>query len=186
MNKAIILCTAAAGMAAVVACKSNADSNLQAKVDEYAVVEVSSPLLETLSDKDMQVLNLFRSAGRIMDDLFWQQTFGDKSLMEGLADPAARDFAMINYGPWDRLDDNAPFVDGYGPKPLGANYYPSDITAEEFAAFDDPDKNSLSQYSGETGTAGSNAYGIMTSTRRNLTRCAAISRRPLPSRRMKG
>ena len=62
MNKAIILCTAAAGMAAVVACKSNADSNLQAKVDEYAVVEVSSPLLETLSDKDMQVLNLFRSA----------------------------------------------------------------------------------------------------------------------------
>lgn len=143
MNKAVILCTAAAGMAAVVACRSDADSNLQAKVDEYAVVEVSSPLLETLSDKDMQVLNLFRSAGRVIDNLFWEQTFGDKSLMEAVKDPAARDFAMINYGPWDRLSDNEPFIKGYGAKPLGANYYPSDITAEEFEAFGDPDKNSL-------------------------------------------
>ena len=130
-------------MAAVVACRSDADSNLQAKVDEYAVVEVSSPLLETLSDKDMQVLNLFRSAGRVIDNLFWEQTFGDKSLMEAVKDPAARDFAMINYGPWDRLSDNEPFIKGYGEKPLGANYYPSDITAEEFEAFGDPDKNSL-------------------------------------------
>ena len=143
MKRFTVLCATAAGMAAVASCSGAGDSNLQAKVDEYAVVEVSSPLLETLSDKDMQVLNLFRSAARVMDDLFWKQTFGDRSLMENLNDPAARDYAMINYGPWDRLADNEPFVDGYGAKPLGANYYPADITAEEFEAFDDPDKNSL-------------------------------------------
>ena len=116
---------------------------LQNKVDEYAVVEVSSPLMDKLSDKDKQVLNLFRQAGSIIDDLFWKQTFGDKSLMLSLPDQASKKYAMINYGPWDRLDDNRPFVEGYGAKSLGANYYPQDITAEEFEAFDDPDKNSL-------------------------------------------
>ena len=134
---------ALAAMAAV-SCSENRDSGLQSKVDEYAVVEVTSPMIETLSDKDMQVLNLFRSAGRVIDGLFWQQTFGDRdSLLESLSDPAAKDYALINYGPWDRLADNEPFIEGYGAKPLGANYYPRDITAEEFAAFDDPDKNSL-------------------------------------------
>ena len=116
---------------------------LQNKVDEYAVVEVNSPLMDKLSDKDKQVLNLFRQAGSIIDDLFWKQTFGDKNLMLSLPDQASKKYAMINYGPWDRLDNNRAFVEGYGAKPLGANYYPQDITSEEFAAFDDPDKNSL-------------------------------------------
>ena len=142
-RKNILLCCTVASAAMAVSCSQTGETDLQKKVDEYAVVEVSSPLMENLSDKDMQVINLFRSAGRVIDDLFWKQTFGDKSQLSGLDDEAAKDFAKINYGPWDRLDDNEPFIEGYGPKPLGANYYPADITAEEFAAFDDPDKNSL-------------------------------------------
>lgn len=129
--------------ALMTSCAEKNKSELQKKVDEYAVFEVTSPLIDKLSDKDKEVLALFRSAADVIDGLFWKQTFGDKSLMEGIPDQAARDFAMINYGPWDRLDDNSPFVEGYGVKPLGCNYYPLDITAEEFAAFDDPDKNSL-------------------------------------------
>lgn len=140
--KNMLFFPAVAFAAAAVSCSEGGHVDLQQKVDEYAVVKLSSPLMETLSDKDKQVLNLFRAAAVVTDDLFWQQTFGDKSLMESLGDQAAKDFAMINYGPWDRLDDNAPFVDGYGDKPAGANYYPQDITPEEFAAFDDPDKNS--------------------------------------------
>ena len=108
MGKAYIFACAAAVLAAhVVSCSQTDDSGLQAKVDEYAVVEVTSPMIKTLSDKDMQVLNLFRSAGRVIDGLFWQQTFGDRdSLLESLTDPAAKDYALINYGPWDRLADN--------------------------------------------------------------------------------
>lgn len=137
-----LMLAAAAGAALLTSCSDKDKTDLQLKVDEYAVVEVSSPLMNGLSDKDRQVLNLFRSAGAVVDDLFWQQTFGDRSKMEALQDPASRDYAMINYGPWDRLDNNSPFVKGYGDKPAGANYYPSDITAEEFAAFGDPAKNS--------------------------------------------
>jgi hypothetical protein len=35
-------------------------------------------------------------------------------------------------GPWNRLEDNAPFVPGVGPKPPGANFYPRDMTKAEF------------------------------------------------------
>ena len=117
-------------------------ADIRKKVDEYAVVKVSSPLITGLSDKDKQVLNLFRQAGQLIDELFWEQTFGDPSFASSLKDGAEKMYAGINYGPWDRLDDNRPFIEGYGEKPLGANYYPADITPEEFAAFGDPDKNS--------------------------------------------
>ena len=49
----------------------------------------------------------------------------------------------INYGPWDRLEDNTPFVEEVGPKPAGANFYPSDMTKEEFEAAELSDKASL-------------------------------------------
>ena len=68
-------------MSLLISCKDQ-KSPIQEKVDEYAIFEVSSPLMDKLSDKDKQVLNLFRQAGNIIDGLFWEQTFGDKSLME--------------------------------------------------------------------------------------------------------
>ena len=128
---------------AVAACVQNEPSALQEKVESYAVVEVKSPLYDALSENDKKIVDLFRQAGEIIDDLFWKQTFGDKAEMEALKDEYAKAYAMINYGPWDQLDDNKPFVEGYGEKPLGCQYYPQDMTKEEFEAFNDPDKLSL-------------------------------------------
>ena len=143
-NLVLLSCPALAFASMAASCSGPGGNgrDLQRKVDEYAVVELTSPMLDTLSDKNKQVLNLFRAAAVVTDRLFWQQTFGDKALMENLGDQAAADYAMINYGPWDRLDDNSPFVKGYGEKPAGANYYPQDITKAEFDSFDDPAKNS--------------------------------------------
>lgn len=78
----------------------------------------------------------------IMENIFWQNAYGDKSaLMAQFAqDSAALKYLSINYGPWDRLNDNKPFIDGVGAKPLGANFYPADMTKEEFDALDDPRK----------------------------------------------
>ena len=50
---------------------------------------------------------------------------------------------LIHYGPWDRLDDNNPFIEGVGAKPPMAQFYPEDMTVEEFEAWDNPDKKSL-------------------------------------------
>lgn len=47
---------------------------------------------------------------------------------------AAESYYRIMYGPWDRLDEDRPFLD-VGPKPLGAGYYPEDLTTEEFEAW---------------------------------------------------
>ena len=124
-------------------CATRSENELKAKVESYAVVEVSSPLYDALSENDKKIVALFREAADIMDGLFWKQTFGDKALIEALPEGYAKEYAMINYGAWDHLDNNSPFIEGYGEKPLGCQYYPQDMTAEEFAAFDDPDKLSL-------------------------------------------
>jgi hypothetical protein len=79
------------------------------------------------------MIGLFIEAAEIMDGLFWQQAYGDRTaLLDGLKDPGQRRFAEINYGPWDRLAGNAPFVPGVGAKPPGAGFYPPDMTREEF------------------------------------------------------
>ncbi len=91
--------------------------------------------LSSLTENERRMIPLLIEAARVMDDLFWLQAYGDKNtLLPGLADPDVRRFAEINYGPWDRLDDEVPFVPGVGPKPLGANLYPADMTKQEFEA----------------------------------------------------
>lgn len=134
-----VLC-AAAVMAGAVSCNSKPESPMKEKVEEYAPFELSSPLVSGLTENEKEIVQIFFKLADITDDLFWKQTFGDKTLIDGIEDPYAREFAYINYGPWDRLGDNKPFVKGYGAKPDVCTYYPADMTADEFEAFDDPDK----------------------------------------------
>ena len=118
------------------------ESPLKAKVEEYARVELKSDLVNNLNDKEKELVKIFFQVGEITDNLFWKQTFGDKSQLDTITDSYAKEFAMIQYGAWDRLDNNKPFLAGYGEKPAVCNYYPHDITAEEFDAFEDANKNS--------------------------------------------
>lgn len=118
------------------------ESPMKAKVEEYAQVELKSDLVNNLNDKEKELVKIFFQVGEITDDLFWQQTFGDKSQLDTITDSYAKEFAMIHYGAWDRLDNNKPFLAGYSEKPAVCNYYPHDITAEEFDAFEDANKNS--------------------------------------------
>src|SRR5207253_570486 len=61
------------------------------------------------------------------------QSYGNRdSLMATVGDSATKEFLDVNYGPWDRLDNNAPFISSVGPRPPGANLYPHDITKAEF------------------------------------------------------
>jgi hypothetical protein len=87
-----------------------------------------------LGDDQKQMIVLLIEASEIMDDLFWRQSFGDDyaAWLDSLDDERTRRFAELNYGPWDALDDDKPFVAGFGPKPLGAQFYPADMSREEF------------------------------------------------------
>jgi len=99
--------------------------------------------MSLLNEEEKQVIPYLIRAAQFMDSVFWLQSYGDpETLLSGLSE-ADVDFARINYGPWDRLDDNAPFMEGVGSKALGAEFYPKDMTQEEFEAWDEPNKKSL-------------------------------------------
>ncbi|HSG68460.1 MAG TPA: hypothetical protein VK994_07130 [Bacteroidales bacterium] len=109
----------------------------------YAPFELSADL-SYLSANEREIVGILFEVARIMDGLYWKQTIGGKQdFVSRIKDENTKRFAKINYGPWDRLNNNEPFIAGIGEKPKGANFYPLDMTKEEFEAFNDPDKTSL-------------------------------------------
>ncbi len=117
---------------------------MEARLQKYVPVRLTSDLVDSLSGNQQQMVKLFIEAAQVMDDLFWVEAYGDKAaLLESATSDAMRRFMEINYGPWDRLAGNEPFVPGVGDKPAGANFYPANMTKEEFEAAPLSDKNSL-------------------------------------------
>jgi hypothetical protein len=98
-----------------------------------------------LSVNQKQMLAVLIEASVIMDDLFWQQAFDqDKNIfLSQIKDANVKNFAAINYGPWDRLNGDQAFLSGTSEKLLGAQFYPADMTKAEFEASDFTDKNGL-------------------------------------------
>lgn len=110
--------------------------------DKYAQVTMTSDISH-LSDNEKQMLGLLFEAADIMDELYWMENWGDKeALLSQISDPDIKLYAEINYGPWDGLNNETAFVEGIGEKPAGAQFYPQDMTMEEWEAFDDPNKTS--------------------------------------------
>ena len=101
--------------------------------------------LSHLTDDQKRMVALLIDAGQIMDDLFWRQSYGDdyEAWLDSIADDRTRLFAELNYGPWDALDDEKPFMEGFGPKPLGAQFYPEDMSKDEFESAYLPGKAGL-------------------------------------------
>ena len=126
--------------AAVVSC-GNGRSKAERLLENYAQVSIPAPDLSGITDNGKEVLNLYRFAADQADAIYWEQSFGSKDFFSALPDPAERDFALVNYGPWNRID-NQPFIEGFNPKPAGARFYPEDMTDEEFQAYENSAKDS--------------------------------------------
>ena len=107
----------------------------------YAQVTIPAPDLSGITDNGKEVLNLYRFAADQADAIYWEQSFGSKEAFERLEDPAEREYAYLNYGPWDRIN-GTPFMEGYSDRPAGACFYPADMSDEEFQALADPAKYS--------------------------------------------
>ncbi len=103
------------------------------RFDIYKKVKLTSDLSH-LSENQKKMIGLLIDASKIMDELYWRQAFGDKQqLLTSISNQKARKFADINYGPWDRLAGDQSFLAEFSEKPLGANFYPEDMTKEEFS-----------------------------------------------------
>jgi hypothetical protein len=120
------------GTAGTSAAPATQDS-IDIKLARYTPVRLTTDL--PLSQADRRMIPLLIDAAREMDALFKLQAYGNlDSLLASIPDPRVRRYAEINYGPWDRLSGNAPFIPGVGAKRDGANLYPADMTKEEFDA----------------------------------------------------
>lgn len=120
--------------------KSNTDA--KKLVEEYAPFTLTSDVSH-LSNNQKEMLPLLFKVGKIMDNLYWKQVWGDKeSLLKHIHDPNLAKITEINYGPWNRLDGDASFIAGIGKKPSGVQFYPADMTKNEFQSLEDDQKTS--------------------------------------------
>ena len=118
-------------------------NSMSDNLSKYVSFKLTSDL-SVLSENEREMLPVLIKAAEKMNELFWYEAYGDKQeLLAKVNAENTKRFIEINYGPWDRLNGNISFVEGIGEKPLGANYYPSNMTKEEFEKFEDTSKSSL-------------------------------------------
>jgi hypothetical protein len=102
------------------------------KLAQYTPVRLTADL-SGLSERERRMIPPLIEAAQEMDTIFWQQVYPARdSLLATVRDSATREYVILNRGPWDRLDNNAAFVPGVGPRPAGAAFYPADMSKEEF------------------------------------------------------
>jgi hypothetical protein len=115
------------------------ETSLGAKIRRFAPTVVTADL-SRLTAKDRQALMKIIEAARLLDPLFLRQVWsGNPALVKKLEQDksaAGRErlhYFKINNGPWSRIDGNEPFIEGVPKeKPPQANFYPEDITKDEF------------------------------------------------------
>ena len=153
LMKTALACAVALGLSACSQTEQQANnqttspqlkSGFENRLDIYQSVTLKTDLSH-LSANQRKMVGLLIDASVIMDDLYWKQAFYlDKDEFLGsIKDPKVRQFAAINYGPWDRLDGDAPFLTGFEPKSLGAEFYPHEMTKAQFEAKDFSDSKGL-------------------------------------------
>lgn len=122
--------------------QTSSDSTLM-KLNDFAVFRLTTDI-SILTENERKMIPLLIEAADLMNEIFWLQSYGDKdTLFNQLENENARKLASIHYGPWDRMNGNTPLFEGFAEKNPGANFYPADMTIEEFENFRDSAKRDL-------------------------------------------
>lgn len=110
---------------------------LQNKINQFAETELKFDA-SLLDDRQMEVVKKLYQAGRVIDEIFLDQVYSKNREIRGQLqnseeelDKMALRYFDIMAGPFDRLDHHKPFW-GTETKPAGANFYPADMSKEEF------------------------------------------------------
>jgi hypothetical protein len=140
-KKTICLLLTLTMTAVVYAQRTQPVDSLSAKIRRFAPTTLTANTA-SLSPNDRQALLKIVAAAKLYDALYLRQIWsGNEALLEKLqADqsPLGRlrlHYFMINKGPWSQLDAHEPFVEGVPPRPPQANFYPADMTRDEFNAW---------------------------------------------------
>ncbi len=114
------------------------------RLDIYTNVALNADL-SGYSERQKKMLVKLIDVAKIMDQLFWQQAFGEnkETFLAKIKDPKVKAYADVNYGPWDRLDGDKTFLTQYKEKAPGAQFYPADMTKDELNQSELADKQGL-------------------------------------------
>jgi Peptidase family M49 len=116
--------------------EDSASTEIAKRMEKYVLTPMPFDASQ-YSSKDKELLQTLIEAGRLIDEIYWRQTYsGNIALQDQIVksrseDDPVRKFFFMQAGPFDRLDKNAPFMD-VPPKPETAGFYPPDMTKEEF------------------------------------------------------
>jgi hypothetical protein len=123
--------------------KTGSNDSIMMKLNDFATFKLTTDI-SRLTENEKKMIPLLIEVAKIMDDIFWIEAYGDKkALLESLKSDAEKQLAIINYGPWERLNNNKSFISGIGAKSAGANFYPADMTEAEFSKLADTNKTGL-------------------------------------------
>ncbi|AFH50870.1 MutT/NUDIX family protein [Ignavibacterium album JCM 16511] len=121
---------------------------LKQKISKFIPVEIQYDE-NLLSEREKIVLEKLYQASKLIDSIYLDQVYSknhqikaellaklsDKSIVSDAEQKLKLNLELelfnIMFGPFDRLEDDKPFI-GTEKKPLGANFYPEDMTKEEF------------------------------------------------------
>ncbi len=119
--------------------KAAGDPELAKKIARFAPTTLTADVSK-LTPKDRQALQKIIEAAKLLDPLFLRQVWNGNEALEKklLADKTAAGRQRLHYfyiqdGPWSRLDNKEPFIEGVPQeKPPQASYYPDDMSKQEF------------------------------------------------------
>jgi hypothetical protein len=131
--------------------------NLEDQIKRFAPTEIKANTAK-LSASDKKVLVKLIEAARLMDSMYLEQVWsGNTALLHKLETNKSKigqerlRYFQINMSPWSSLDHDAPFIEGVpDPKLPAANYYPEDMTKDEFnnwlATLSEPDQKNATGF----------------------------------------
>ncbi len=142
MKKVFVSCLLASVLLWGIGCKQNQTqkaevAKLKKMIAQFAPTEITYDH-KLLNERQQNVIKNLYYAAKIMDDIFLDQVYSKnyqiREELQNSNDPVDKlrlEYFNIMFGPFDRLNHNKPFI-GNTPKPKGANFYPEDMTREEF------------------------------------------------------
>jgi hypothetical protein len=117
--------------------KTDGTSMIKNQIAQFVPTELKYEA-SILDERQKVVVENLYYASKIMDEIFLDQVYSKNNrikadLMEEDSEEAKDKLELFNimFGPFDRLDHDKPFI-GTDKKPEGANFYPEDMTKEEF------------------------------------------------------
>ncbi len=143
LSKILVVLAMAVLLAGCQSTQSDNEKSIDDRLNQYTEFTLTADVSSSLTDNQKEIIKLLIEAGKAMDKVFWEEAYGNRETLLNNVSEKEQEFARINYGPWDRLNGNEPFIDDVGAKPEGANFYPPDMTKEEFDNWDSEAKDDL-------------------------------------------